>query len=82
MRPWKFFLPLLASSLCFAAQPDRITGPINSSQTVALSGNVHRLAKPQFDQPLSTNFLRNSRIVLRRVTTSGLPPRNMPIASV
>ncbi|MGA6981891.1 MAG: protease pro-enzyme activation domain-containing protein [Candidatus Sulfotelmatobacter sp.] len=57
MRPWKFFLPLLASSLCFAAQPDRITGPINSSQTVALSGNVHRLAKPQFDQGLVEDSL-------------------------
>ena len=50
MRPWKFFLPLLASSLCFAAQPDRIAGPVNSNQMVALPGNVHRMAKPQFDQ--------------------------------
>ena len=50
MRPWKFFLPLLASSLCFAAQPDRIAGPVNSNQMVALPGNVHRMAKPRFDQ--------------------------------
>ncbi len=50
MRSWKFLLPLLASSLCFAAQPDRITGPIDSSQMVPLKGNVHPLAKPQFDQ--------------------------------
>lgn len=49
MRSWKFLLPLLASSLCFAAQPDRITGPIDSSQMVALKGNVHGLAQPRFD---------------------------------
>lgn len=50
MRSWKFLLPLLATSLCFAAQPDRITGPIDSSQMVPLSGHIHPLAKPQFDQ--------------------------------
>ncbi|MGB0006893.1 MAG: S53 family peptidase [Candidatus Sulfotelmatobacter sp.] len=49
MRSWKFLLPLLASSLCFAAQPDRITGPIDSSQMVPLKGNVHGLAQSRFD---------------------------------
>jgi subtilase family serine protease len=49
MRPWKFVLPLLATSLCFAAQPDRITAPIDSSQMVTLPGNVHGLAQPRFD---------------------------------
>jgi hypothetical protein len=54
MRSWKFLLPLLASSLsfalqCFAVQPDRITAPIDSSQVVALKGNVHGLAQPRFD---------------------------------
>ncbi len=49
MRSWKFLLPLLASSLCFAAQPDRITGPINSNQMVPLKGNVHGLAQSRFD---------------------------------
>jgi len=49
MRFWKLFLLLLASSLCFAAQPDRITGPIDSSQRVALKGNVHGLAQARFD---------------------------------
>jgi len=48
MRLWKLLLPLLASSLCFAAQPDRITGPIDSSMVV-LTGNVHGLAQPRFD---------------------------------
>ena len=49
MRFWKFVLPLLASTLCFGAQADRITGPVDSSQMVALSGNVHGLAQPRFD---------------------------------
>lgn len=49
MRSWKFALPLLATSLCFAAQPDRITAPIDSSQMVTLPGNVHGLAQPRFD---------------------------------
>jgi subtilase family serine protease len=49
MRSWKLLLPLLASTLCFAAQPDRIAGPIDSSQMVALTGNVHGFAQPRFD---------------------------------
>lgn len=54
MRPLlpscKLLLPLLASSLCFAAQADRISGPIDSSQTVALARSVHPKAQPQYDQ--------------------------------
>jgi subtilase family serine protease len=49
MRFWKLVLPLLASTLCFAAQSDRITSPIDSSQMVALTGNVHGFAQPRFD---------------------------------
>jgi len=49
MRSWKFLLPLLASSLCFAAQPDRITAPIDSSQRVPLKGNIHGMAQARFD---------------------------------
>ncbi len=53
MRFWKLLLPLLASSLssslCLAAQPDRITGPIDSSQRVVVQGNVHGLAQSRFD---------------------------------
>jgi hypothetical protein len=50
MQSWKsLFFPLLAASLCFAAQPDRITAPIDSSRMVALTGNVHGLARPRFD---------------------------------
>ena len=50
MRSWKFLLPLLATSLCFAAQPDRITGAINSGQAVALGKSLHPKAKPEYDQ--------------------------------
>ncbi len=49
MRSWKFLLPLLASTLCLAQQPDRITAPIDSSQVVALTGNVNAMAQPRFD---------------------------------
>ncbi len=64
MRSWKLLLPLLASTLCFAAQPDRITGTIDSSQMVALTGNVHRLAKPQYDQGPVEDSLQFSYVTL------------------
>ena len=50
MRFWKFLLPLLASTVCFAAQSDRIPGPIDSSQRVTLPGRIHYKALPQYDQ--------------------------------
>jgi hypothetical protein len=50
MRFWKFLLLFLASTLCFAVQPDRITGPIDSSQTATLPGRIHHQALPQYDQ--------------------------------
>jgi subtilase family serine protease len=49
MRPWKFLLPLLATSLCFAAQPDRIT-TIDSSSRVALAKSHHPGAVSEYDQ--------------------------------
>ena len=54
MRIVKLGLPTLlivtlVSSLSFAAV-DRIAGAIDSNQIVALRGNVHGFAKPQFDQ--------------------------------
>jgi Pro-kumamolisin, activation domain len=52
MRSWKLLLPLLASTLCLAQQPDRITAPINSSQMVALRNHVSPLAQPRFQQGL------------------------------
>ena len=43
-------LASLFSTLSYAATPDRISGALNSGQTVALRGNVHHRALPQFDQ--------------------------------
>jgi hypothetical protein len=57
MRPWKFLLPLLASTVCFAAQADRITGAISSNQTFALPKSHHPKALPQYDQgPVSPSM--------------------------
>jgi subtilase family serine protease len=71
MRSWKFLLPLLASSLCFAAQPGRITGPIDSSQMVPLKGNVHRLAQPQYDQGLVEDSLQFGYVTLVMAPSRG-----------
>lgn len=49
MRFGKLLLLLFASNLCLA-QVDRIAGPIDVSQKVALPGNVHPLARPEYDQ--------------------------------
>lgn len=58
MRFWKLFLPLFASTLCFAAQPDRIAGRIDSSPSVPLARSLHRKALPQYDQgPVDPSFL-------------------------
>jgi Pro-kumamolisin, activation domain/Bacterial Ig-like domain (group 3) len=57
MRAWKFLLPLLASTLCFAAQPDRITGAIDAQSKVALAQSLHAKAQPQYDQgPVAPSF--------------------------
>jgi subtilase family serine protease len=55
MRFWKFLAPLLASTLSFAAtssatQADRIAGPIDSSQMVALPNHVSPLAQVRYVQ--------------------------------
>jgi hypothetical protein len=41
---------LILSTLSFAAAPDRITGPIASSQLMRLSEGVPMRARPQYDQ--------------------------------
>jgi subtilase family serine protease len=57
MRLWKVLLPLLASAVCLAQQPDRIAGPIDSSRMVTLPGHVNRNAAPQYDQgPVEPSF--------------------------
>ena len=65
MRPLRalllFFVTLtLLSTLTFAVQPDRIAGTIDSSQMVSLSGNVHGLARPEFDMGRADNGQRMS----------------------
>ncbi|MGD1022843.1 MAG: protease pro-enzyme activation domain-containing protein [Candidatus Sulfotelmatobacter sp.] len=64
MRSWKFLLPLLATSLCFAAQPDRITGGINSGQMVALAKSLHPKAKPEYDQGVVDPSLKLTYITM------------------
>src|SRR5271156_4264598 len=64
MRSWKFLLPLLASSLCFAAQPDRIAGTINSSQVVALAKSLHPKAQARYDQGLVDPSLKLSYVTM------------------
>jgi len=64
MRPWKFLLPLLATSVCFAAQPDRIAGAINSSSTFALPGSHNPKAQPEFDQGMVDPSLQLTSITM------------------
>jgi subtilase family serine protease len=71
MQFWKLAVPLLATTLCFAAQSDRITTPIDSSQTVTLPGHVSRNAKPQYDQgPVAPSFQLNHVTLLTLPTPS------------
>jgi len=52
IRHFMWIVPvlLLSAVSAWAAQPDRITAPIDNSQTVVLKGSVHPKAQPQFDQ--------------------------------
>jgi subtilase family serine protease len=64
MRLWKVLLPLLASTLAFAAQPDRILSTIDSSQGVALARSLHPKARAEFDQGLVEPSLKLSYMTL------------------
>ena len=64
MRFLKFLLPLLASTLCFAAQSDRITGPIDSSHANPLDRSHHIKAQPQYDLGVVDPSLELSYITL------------------
>jgi subtilase family serine protease len=48
-RAWGIVCTLLFATLC-SAQPDRITGTIDSYRAVALNGSVYSQAQPQYDQ--------------------------------
>ena len=58
---------LIFSTLVFAAAPDRITGPIVSSQLVRLSAGVPMRAQPQYDQGPVDPSLKLSYITLQTV---------------
>lgn len=65
MRFWKLLLPLLASTLALAAQPDRIVRPIDATQTVMLAGHVAPQALPQYDQgPVEPSFQMSVTMLL------------------
>jgi subtilase family serine protease len=64
MRSWKLVLLLLVPTLGFAAQADRISGPIDSSQKTVLPGTVHPLAKAEYDQGTVGSTLPFSSVTL------------------
>jgi subtilase family serine protease len=43
-------LAVLLATTSFAAPPNRIAGPIDSSRVKAVTGNLHRLAQAKYDQ--------------------------------
>jgi len=55
---------LLVCSYGFAATPDRITGAIDSCQTVELARSLHPKAQPQFDQGPVDPQMRLSYVTL------------------
>ncbi len=57
------------SSLSFAVTPDRINGTLTSGSTVALHGNVHHKALPQFDQGPASPSLRFGAMTLLTTPT-------------
>jgi len=60
----------LLSTLSHATTPDRISGALTSGQTVALKGNVHRKALPQFDQGPVDPAMRLGYITLLTLPTA------------
>ncbi len=55
---------LLAAASAMAAQPDRIPGGIDSSQTVVLKGSVHVQARPDYDQGAADPTLQLPYVVM------------------
>lgn len=69
MPCWKLLLLLFVSNIALA-QADRIAGPVSSEEMVALQGNVHAFARPEFDQgPAARSLvLKSTSLVLRPST--------------
>ena len=55
-----FWVPLAT----ILAQRDRITGPVDRSQRIALKGNIHPQANPQFDAGLVDPTLRLDHVMV------------------
>jgi len=58
---------LLAGQAAWAQQvtvPARVIGPVDDTQTVTLRGNVHPLARPQFDQGAVSDAMPATRMLL------------------
>jgi subtilase family serine protease len=64
MRSWKLVVLLLAPSLAFAAQADRIAGPVDSGRKTALADSIHPLASPEYDQGVVEPTLPFSSVTL------------------
>ncbi len=81
MRSWKFLLPLLASTVCFAAQPDRIPGVIGSGQRVELVRSLHPKAQAQYDQgPVDPAFKLTSMTLLTKPSAAQQAALNLLLA--
>jgi len=65
-KPLFFFLLLLAlnPTFTFAQTPARIVAPVDNAVRVTLSGNVHPLARPEFDRGAAPPDLPLNRILL------------------
>src|SRR5579859_5250032 len=75
MRIVKSLLPALVlasffSTLSYAATPDRIAGALTAGQTVPLKGNIHHLARPEFDQGPVDPAMHLGTITLTTVPTA------------
>jgi len=64
-------IALVFSTLSYAVTPDRISGRLTSDQTVALFGNVHHKALPQYDEgPVDPSLRLGSITLLTEPTAS------------
>lgn len=63
-------IAVVLSNLSYAVTSDRISGALDSGQSVALRGSVHRLATPKHDVGPADPALRFGTIMLQTVRTA------------